>query len=64
MLEQLEHSMTPVCKAESEPSVVCIAAEAALIMINKYCALTDNNEVYRIAIGMHFHFDMFSMSNL
>ena len=37
--------------AYSEPAVIRIAAEAALTMIGKYYALTDDNEVYRIAIG-------------
>ncbi|KAF9234388.1 hypothetical protein BU15DRAFT_79069 [Melanogaster broomeanus] len=52
MLECLEHSMTLVRDASNELSVIRIAAEAALIMIGKYYALTDDNEVYRIAIAM------------
>ena len=51
MLERLEHSMVKVREAYSEPAVIRIAAEAALTMIGKYYALTDDNEVYRIAIG-------------
>jgi hypothetical protein len=53
MLERLEHSMAKVRDAEKLPNVIHIAAEAALIMIGKYYALTDDNEVYRIAIGMN-----------
>jgi len=52
MLERLEHSMAKVRDAEKLPNVIRIAAEAALIMIGKYYALTDDNEVYRIAIAM------------
>lgn len=46
MLEHLEHSMTCVCNATQEPNIVRIAAKAALLMIGKYYALTDENEVY------------------
>lgn len=34
-----------------EPAIVCLAAQAALIMVGKYYALTDDCEVYRLAIG-------------
>ena len=54
MLERLEHSMTRVRNATQEPNIVRVAAEAALLMIGKYYALTDENEVYRIAIGRFF----------
>ena len=60
MLEQLEHSMTCVREATQEPNIICIAAEAALLMIGKYYALTDENEVYRIAIGRFFSLIDFS----
>lgn len=43
--------MTRVCDAAQEPNIIRIAAKATLLMIGKYYALTDDNEVYRIAIG-------------
>jgi len=46
--------MTRVHNATQEPNIVHIAAEAALLMIGKYYALTDENEVYWIAIGRFF----------
>ncbi|KAI6009210.1 hypothetical protein EDC04DRAFT_2499307, partial [Pisolithus marmoratus] len=52
MLEHLEHMMTRVHDAPRELPVVRIAAKAALLMIGKYYALTDDSEVYRIAIAM------------
>ncbi|KAI6024403.1 hypothetical protein EDC04DRAFT_2933480 [Pisolithus marmoratus] len=52
MLECLEHMMTRVCDAPCELPVIRIAAKAALLMIGKYYALTDDSEVYRIAIVM------------
>ncbi|KIJ11940.1 hypothetical protein PAXINDRAFT_171565 [Paxillus involutus ATCC 200175] len=52
MLERLEHSMSLVRNTTTELPVIRIAAEAALTMIGKYYALTDDNEVYRIAIAM------------
>ncbi|KAI6045222.1 hypothetical protein EDC04DRAFT_2598822 [Pisolithus marmoratus] len=52
MLECLEHMMTRVRDAPCELPVIRIAAKAALLMIGKYYALTDDSEVYRIAIVM------------
>ncbi|KAG2363135.1 hypothetical protein BDR07DRAFT_1283122, partial [Suillus spraguei] len=51
MLESLEHALDRVYNALTEPAVVHIAAKAALQVVGKYYALTDDNEVYRIAIG-------------
>jgi hypothetical protein len=52
MLESLEHALDCVYSANDDsPPVICIAAKAALQVVGKYYALTDNNEVYRIAIG-------------
>ncbi|KAG0693734.1 hypothetical protein DFH29DRAFT_1038046 [Suillus ampliporus] len=56
MLENLEHALDRVYNAsDSEPPVVRIAAQAALQVVGKYYALTDDNEVYRIAIAMCPH---------
>jgi len=63
MLERLEHSMSTICDAAEEPSVIRIAAKAALLVIGKYYALTDDNEVYRIAIGASFFFFSLSWTN-
>ena len=52
MLERLKHSMTKVRNAYSELAVIHIAAKAALMLVGKYYALTDDNEGYRIAIGL------------
>lgn len=52
MLESLEHDLTEVSSSPSLPSVIRIAALAGLLVISKYYALTDDNEVYRIAMGM------------
>ncbi|KAI9569143.1 hypothetical protein HD554DRAFT_2020888, partial [Boletus coccyginus] len=46
MLEQLEYSMVTVWGAYLKLAVICIAADATLTMIGKYCTLTDDNEVY------------------
>ncbi|GBE89936.1 Putative AC transposase OS=Zea mays PE=2 SV=2 [Sparassis crispa] len=54
MLEQLEHQLTAVRDdVDMElPSVICIAAQASLLVVGKYYALTDDTDVYRIAIAM------------
>jgi hypothetical protein len=56
MLETLEHRLTAVRdnKHHSLPPVIRIAAQAALFVVEKYYALSDDNEVYRIAIGASY----------
>jgi hypothetical protein len=53
MLELLEHRLHGVRdqKHGPLPAVIRVAAQAALLVIAKYYALSDDNEVYRIAIG-------------
>jgi hypothetical protein len=53
MLDSIEQSMNLVCDdEESELSnVVCVAAQAVLILINKYYTLMKDTELYVIAIG-------------
>jgi hypothetical protein len=51
MLEHLEHALDQIYNAKDEPPVIRIAAQAALQVVGKYYALTDDNEVYRIAIS-------------
>ncbi|TFY82246.1 hypothetical protein EWM64_g1767 [Hericium alpestre] len=52
MLEELEHVLDKVYEDFTLPNVIRIAARAALIMVGKYYALSDDNEVYRIAMAM------------
>ncbi|KAG1719767.1 uncharacterized protein EDB91DRAFT_1231303 [Suillus paluster] len=52
MLERLEHMMVKVSRDTELSAIVRVAALAALQVIGKYYALTDDNEVYRIAIIM------------
>lgn len=53
MLEEMEHQLTNVRDSWVMASVIRMAAQAALYVIEKYYALTDENEVYRIAIGKY-----------
>ena len=39
---------------------ICTAAKAALMLVRKYYALTDDNEVYWIAIGLFHHNSLLS----
>jgi hypothetical protein len=54
MMEDLEHSLDNVWnqKHRQLPAVIRIAAKAALKVLGKYYALSDDSEVYRIAIVM------------
>ncbi|KAJ7019651.1 hypothetical protein C8F04DRAFT_975384 [Mycena alexandri] len=52
MLEALEDELTNMRDDASLPDVIRIAAIAALLVIGKYYALSDDTEVYRIAIIM------------
>jgi hypothetical protein len=54
MLEALEHALQSVYEQEHGdlPPVIRIAAKAALLVLGRYYARTDDCEVYRIAMGM------------
>lgn len=52
MLEDMEHELEGLRNDVTQRSIIRIAAQAALIMVGKYYALTDDSEVYRIAIGV------------
>lgn len=54
MLETMEHHLQTVRDdVDNQLSpVIRVAAVAALLVIGKYYALSDDNEVYRIAIGV------------
>ena len=53
MLEAIEESMVAVQDDDAEfPNVIRIAAQAALLLINKYSIFTNDCELYQIAIGM------------
>lgn len=54
MLELLEHKMVKVSRDSELSTIVRIAALVALQVISKYYALTDDNEVYHIAISTSF----------
>lgn len=51
MLEALEDELTNMRDDADLPTVIRIAAIAALLVIGKYYALSDDTEVYRIAIS-------------
>ena len=55
MLDSIEQSMNLVCDDEESklPNVVCVAAQAILILINKYYTLMKETELYVIAIGKY-----------
>ncbi|KAG2053089.1 hypothetical protein BDR06DRAFT_838249, partial [Suillus hirtellus] len=52
MLEHLEHSLDQIYNAKNKPPVIQIATQAALQVVGKYYALTDDNEVCCIAVIM------------
>lgn len=51
MLEALEDELTNMRNDASLPAVIRIAAIAALLVVGKYYALSDDTDVYRIAIS-------------
>jgi hypothetical protein len=69
MLEALEDQLTNVRNDANLPNVIRVAAIAALEVVGKYYALTDECEVYRIAISVSRYClwsstDYFSVSNV
>ena len=51
MLEAMEHDLEHVVKAKDVPKVIRIATMAGLQVVSKYYGLTDDSDVYRIAIS-------------
>lgn len=54
MLEAMEHDLERVVKAKDVPKVIRIAPMAGLQVVSKYYGLTDDSDVYRIAISPSF----------
>ncbi|KAH8113039.1 hypothetical protein DFH11DRAFT_1689602 [Phellopilus nigrolimitatus] len=52
MLTSVHNALKKVCTAEDVPAIVRIAAHAGELICEKYSALADDCEVYRIAIVM------------
>ncbi|KAJ7147415.1 hypothetical protein C8R43DRAFT_889998, partial [Mycena crocata] len=57
MIEDLERALIKVENASDLLPVVRVAAHAALLILQKYHSLTDDCEIYRIAIGAQFPHD-------
>lgn len=51
ILELLETDLTKVRDSSDLPDIIRVAAIAALLVVGKYYALTDESEVYHIAIS-------------
>lgn len=56
MLDDLEATMVNIRQAETAalPNIIRVAAQAALLLIDKYFSLTNECELYQIAIGMKY----------
>jgi hypothetical protein len=63
MLEAIEESMVVVQDDNySElPNVIWVAAQAALLLIDKYSVFTSDCELYQIAIGLSRNFSEFEV---
>jgi hypothetical protein len=53
-MEAMERDLQTVRNASALPAPICLAAIAALLVLSKYYVLTDDNEVYRIALGLSY----------
>ncbi|TFK37814.1 hypothetical protein BDQ12DRAFT_607102, partial [Crucibulum laeve] len=51
MLEVLEVALEGAREDADAPNVVCVAAQAALLLLDKYSVFTNECELYQIAIG-------------
>jgi hypothetical protein len=63
MLEAIEESMVAVRDDDDAelPNVIRVAAQAALLLIDKYSIFTSDCELYQIAIGLLSKFSIFEM---
>lgn len=69
MLEDIQTAMIGVrdhvdTPEEIVPNVVHIAAQAALLLIDKYATLTSECELYIIAIGAYFDYRLLGLNAL
>ena len=56
MLDNLEATMVNIQQAETGlPNVIRVTAYAALLLIDKYISLTNECELYQIAIGTYYN---------
>lgn len=53
MLDATESSLIKARDDEGNPNVARVAAHAAILLLDKYHSLTDECEIYRIAIGLY-----------
>jgi hypothetical protein len=51
MLDAIESALIKARDNTEVPNVVRVAAHASLLLLQKYHSLTDDCEIYRIAIG-------------
>lgn len=63
MLETIEESMVAVRDDDDAqlPNVIRVAAQAALLLIDKYSIFTSECELYQIAIGLSSKFSIFEV---
>ncbi len=63
MLDSIEQSITLVCDDDDMelPNVVRVAAQAVLLLIDKYYSLMKDCELYVIAIGEYYFFTFLSI---
>ena len=51
VLQEVEEALALVHDHASMPKVICVAAHASLMLVEKYHSMNDECEVYRIAIA-------------
>ena len=51
MLDAIESVLIKACDNTEVPNIICMAAHASLLLLQKYHSLTDDCEIYHIAIG-------------
>ena len=52
MLDSIENQLVKSRENAEAPNVVHVASHAAILLLQKYHSLSDECEIYRIAIGM------------
>jgi hypothetical protein len=51
MLDTIETGLIKARDDVQVPNVACVAVHSGLLLLHKYHSLTDDCEIYRIAIG-------------
>ena len=55
-MDRMHDDLRAACNNEEYSTAICAALKVGMNLLNKYYSITDNSEVYRIAMGTLFSY--------